>query len=317
MITIRTQGDHGIVVANELSKNCWVDARHVSKEDLCRLETEYGISAELLTDIMDVDEQARVEKEDDYTALIFRIPVYNPEQEVAHFTLPVGIIIFSDKIVTICQKTSDALDDLANNRIRDFNLKNKSAFVLNLLGRAAFTFLKALKDLNRNANAIEQELQKSVQNQELIQLLSIQKSLVYFTTSIKTNELLLEKLQKTSIFRFKEDEKDLLEDVVIENKQSIEMVNTYSSNLNGTMDAFAAVISNNLNAVMRRLTIISIVLMIPTLVTSFYGMNIGIPFQKSMWAVWVILAFSLLASIVGGLVLSRDRDRKRKMSAAV
>jgi magnesium transporter len=264
---------------------------------------------------MDVDEQARVEKEDNYTALIFRIPVYNQEFEVAHFTLPVGIIIFSDKIVTICQKSSDALDDLANNRIRGFSIKNKSAFILNLLGRAAFTFLKALKDLNRSTNAIEQELQKSVQNHELIQLLSVQKSLVYFTTSIKTNELLLEKLQKTSIFRFKEDEKDLLEDVVTENKQAIEMANTYSSILTGTMDAFASVISNNLNIVMRRLTIISIVLMIPTLITSFYGMNIGIPFQKSLWAVWGILAFSLFAAFAGGFFLTRDRRLKwRKRS---
>jgi magnesium transporter len=312
MITIRIQGEHGLVKAEELCKNCWVDARNVTREDLTQLETAYGISAELLTDIMDVDEQARVEKEDDYTALIFRIPVYNPEAEVAHFTLPIGIIIFSDKIVTICQKSSDALDDLANNRIRDFSIKNKSAFVLNLLGRAAFTFLKALKDLNRNSNAIEQGLQKSVQNHELIQLLSVQKSLVYFTTSIKTNELLLEKLQKTSILRFKEDEKDLLEDVVIENRQAIEMANTYSSNLNGTMDAFGAVISNNLNIVMRRLTIISIVLMIPTLITSFYGMNVSLPFQKSPEAVLGIFSLSLLAAIMGAVFLSMDRQKKKR-----
>ncbi len=317
MITIRIQGDHGLVTAAKSCKNCWIDVRDVSKEDLDTLENEYGISNELLTDIMDVDEQARVEKEDDYTALIIRIPVYNQDYEVAHFTLPVGIIIFSDMIVTICQKSSDALDDLANNRIRDFSIKNKSAFVLNLLGRAAFTFLKALKDLNRKTIIVEQELQKSVQNHELIQLLSVQKSLVYFTTSIKTNELLLEKLQKTSIFRFREEEKDLLEDVVIENKQAIEMANTHSSILTGTMDAFASVISNNLNIVMRRLTIVSIVLMIPTLITSFYGMNIGLPFQGSFLAVWGILAFSLLAALTGALFLTRDRrQKKRKASLA-
>jgi magnesium transporter len=312
MITIRIQGDNGLITAKEPCKNCWVDVRNVTKEDLAQLENEYGIMNELLTDIMDVDEQARVEKEDDYTALIIRIPVYNPENDVSHFTLPLGIIIFSDKIVTVCQNSSDALDDIANNRIRGFSVKNKSAFVLNLLGRAAFTFLKSLKDLNKKTSSIEQELQKSVQNHELIQLLSVQKSLVYFTTSIKTNELLLEKLQKSSIFRFKEEEKELLEDVVIENKQAIEMANTHSSILTGTMDAFASVISNNLNIVMRRLTIISIVLMIPTLITSFYGMNIALPFQGSFLAVWGILAFSLLAALVGGIFLTRNKRRKNK-----
>ena len=313
MITIRIQGDHGLIEAAAPCKNCWVDARNVTKEDLYQLEHDYGISGELITDIMDADEQARIEKEDEYTALIVRLPVFDDKYEVSYFTLPLGIVIFSDKIVTICQRSSDALEDLAKNRIRGFNIRNKSAFVLNMLGRAAFTFLKSLKELNRKANTIEQELQKSVQNHELIQLLSLQKSLVYYTTSIKTNELLLEKLQKTSVFRFKEDEKDLLEDVVTENRQAIEMANIYSSILTGTMDAFASVISNNLNIVMKRLTIISIALMIPTLVTSFYGMNVGIPYQHSIWAVWVILFVSLGASILGAVFLSMEkRVRKNK-----
>lgn len=311
MIIIRTQGDHGLTEALEPCKNCWVDARNVSKEDLYHLEHNYGISAELLTDIMDADEQARIEVEDGYTALIVRLPVFDQNYEVSYFTLPLGIIIFQDKIVTICQRSSDALDDLARNRIRGFNIRNKSAFVLNLLGRAAFTFLKSLKELNKKTNIIERELQKSVRNHELVQLLSVQKSLVYYTTSIKTNELLLEKLQKSPVFRFKEDEKDLLEDVVTENKQAIEMANIYSSILTGTMDAFASVISNNLNIVMRRLTIVSIVLMIPTLISSFYGMNLAIPFQDSAWAVWGVLSVSLLASLLGAIFLSRDKHRKK------
>jgi magnesium transporter len=194
------------------------------------------------------------------------------------------------------------------------DIRNKSAFVLNLLGRAAFTYLKALKELNKRTAIIERELQKSVKNYELIQLLSIQKSLVYFTTSIKTNELLLEKLQKSSLIHFKEDEKELLEDVLTENKQAIEMANIYSSILTGTMDAFASVISNNLNIVMKRLTTVSIVLMIPTLISSLYGMNVEMPFQHTAFAFPGILGICLLAAGLGGLLL---RDKKRKKLKAI
>jgi magnesium transporter len=316
MIIVRTQGEQGLVESSEVSKGCWIDARDVSREDLLRLEQEFGIAGELLTDIMDADEQSRIEKEDEYTALIVRLPVYDPKEEVAFFTLPLGIILFPDKIVTICQRSSDALNDIAGNRIRGFTLKNKSSFVLNFLGRAAFTYLKALKELNKRTNIIKDELQRSIKNNELIQLLSIQKSLVYFTTSITTNELVLEKMQKSPLLRLKEEEKDLLEDVVTENKQAIEMAKIYSSILTGTMDAFASVISNNLNIVMKRLTVVSIVLMIPTLITSFYGMNVDLPFQNSLIAVWGIIAVSLLTSVLGAILLNTDQRRKKPLAVS-
>jgi magnesium transporter len=318
MITILTQGEKGLVPADGVSKNCWIDARNTGKEDLHRLEHEFGIAGELLTDIMDADEQARIEKEDEYTAIIVRVPVYDQENEVSFFTVPLGIVLFSDKIVTICQRSSESLEDLAKNRIRGFNIRNKSTFVLNLLGRAAFTFLKCLKELNKRTNIIKDELQRSIKNNELIQLLSIQKSLVYFTTSITTNELLLEKLQKSPLIHFKEDEKDLLEDVVTENKQAIEMANIYSSILTGTMDAFASVISNNLNIVMKRLTIVSIVLMIPTLIYSFFGMNVHLPLEDASLASWGIITVSLLASALGAILLNREwKARKKKAARSV
>ncbi|MDR1211679.1 MAG: magnesium transporter CorA family protein [Spirochaetaceae bacterium] len=313
MITIRTQEDHTLRESSLITENCWIDARNVTKNDLERLEKEFGIDGELLNDIMDADEQSRIEKEDEYVSIIIRIPVYDEAYEVAYYTLPLGIILFPDKVVTICQRSGDMLDSLLRNRIRGFTIKNRTLFVLNLLGRAAFTFLKTLKELNKHTNAIERELQKSVKNNELIQLLAVQKSLVYVTTSVKTNELLLEKLQKTSILRFKGEEREILDDVATENKQAIEMANIYSSILTGTMDAFASVISNNLNIVMKRLTIVSIVLMIPTLITSFFGMNVRLPFQGSGRATVGILVISLLASILGAVLLTIE-IRKRKRS---
>ncbi|MDR1058370.1 MAG: magnesium transporter CorA family protein [Treponema sp.] len=311
MITIRVQGEKGLAEADAVSRGCWIDARNVDKEDLFRLEHEFGIAGELLTDIMDTDEQARIEKEDEYTALIVRLPDYDEKAEVAFYTLPLGIILFGDKIVTICQHSSDALEDILKNRVRGFSIRNKSTFVLNLLGRAAFTYLKFLKELNKRTNIIKEELQRSIKNNELIQLLSIQKSLVFFTTSITTNELLLEKLQKSPLIRFKEDEKELLEDVVTENKQAIEMAKIYSSILTGTMDAFASVISNNLNIVMKRLTIVSIVLMIPTLIYSFFGMNVRLPFEDLSSVAAGIIVLSLLAATLSAILLNRDRRRKK------
>jgi magnesium transporter len=309
MIKIRIQGEKGIVETTAPIKGCWIDARWVNPDDLVRLEKEFGIAAELLTDIMDADEQARIEKEDEYTAIIVRLPVFDEKEESAFFTLPLGIILFSDKIVTICQRSSDALDGIS--RLRGFNLKNKSAFVLNLLSRGAFTYLKCLKELNKRTHVIKQELQRSIKNNELIQLLSIQKSLVYFTTSITTNELLLEKLQKSPLVHFKEDEKELLEDVVIENRQAIGMANIYSSILTGTMDAFASVISNNLNIVMKRLTIVSIVLMIPTLIYSFYGMNVKLPGEGLSGIGIAIMATSFFAAALGGIFLNTNGGWKK------
>jgi magnesium transporter len=312
MITIYVQGKRVLIEAKEVGKDCWIDARNVDAKELDLLEREYGIASELLVDIMDADEQARVEKEDEYTAFIVRVPVFDAEAEPMFFTLPLGIVLFADKIITICQKSSDSLDDIARSKVRGLSLANKSAFVLNLLGRSAFTFLRFLKDINRRSTRIEHELQKSIKNNELIQLLSLQKSLVYFTTSIKTNELLLEKLQKSPLIRFKEDEKDLREDVVTENKQAIEMANVYSATLSGTMDAFASVISNNLSIVMKRLTIVSIVMMIPTLIYSFFGMNVPLPLSGTPLAFVGITGGSLLISVLGAIFLNTKPSRESK-----
>jgi magnesium transporter len=313
MIKIRVQSDKGLVETEAVGKGCWIDARNPGKDDMFRLESEFGIANELLTDVLDADEQARIEKEDGYTAIIVRVPVYDESNEVPFYTLPLGIFLFSDKIVTICPRSSEALEDMLRNRVRGFSIKNKSAFVLNLLGRGAFTFLKYLKELNKRTNIIKDELQKSIKNNELIQLLSIQKSLVFFTTSIKSNELLLEKLQKSPLIRFKEDEKELLEDVVVENRQAIEMANIYSSILTGTMDAFASVISNNLNIVMKRLTIVSIVLMIPTLIFSLYGMNVDLPLQHAPGVGWGVILLSLLAAAAGAVLLNVDRKKRTRV----
>jgi magnesium transporter len=296
-----------LVPTDKPEKNGWIEVREPTREDLALLETEFGVNPEHLQDILDTDEQARVEKEDDYTLLIVRLPVYDSRYELPYFTVPCGILLFPDRIVTVCQSDCEVLEELRNGRVRSLSIRNKSAFVLHLLGRAAIVYLRYLKEINRRTATIERELQRSVKNHELTQLLTYEKSLVFFTTSLTSNEILLEKLQATRFLRLKEEEAELLEDVTTDNKQAIGMAAIYSDILSGMMDAFASVISNNLNIQMKRLTSMSVILMLSTLVVSAFSMNVDSPFSGKSWAFWAILGLAGSTSLLGALLI---RDRK-------
>jgi len=312
MIKVRVGGPNGLRLAERAERNCWIDVLDPTAEELSLLEKWYKVEAEHLSDVLDIDEQARIEKEDEYTLLVVRLPVFDARYELPYFTVPCGIFLFSDRIVTICQTDCEALQDLRSGKAKGLDLKNKSAFVLHLLGRSAIVFLRFLKEINRRTSAIERELQASVKNHELTQLLSSEKSLVFFTTSLKSNEILLEKLQATKAIRFKEDETELLEDVVTDNKQAIEMANIYSDILAGMMDAFASVISNNLNIQMKRLTILSVMLMVATFVVSAFSMNVSTPLPDKSWSFWAIIAIAAAASALGGAVMLGRKATPRR-----
>ena len=315
MITIRntmnlpSNGPHGTH-----DGYVWVDAREVTRDDISQLQEDYAVSSELLADIMDMDEQARIEKEDDYVALIVRLPAFADDAHgINQYCVPLGIVMMEKTIITICQSDSVILEDFSRNRFRQYPIETQEGFVISIMGRAAMVYIRLLKYLNRQKNLVEEELHRSVRNDELIQLLSIQKSLVYFTTSLATNEVLLEKLQKSPYFKVPtEEEKEFLEDVIIDNKQAIEMANIYSSILTGTMDAFASVISNNLSFIMRRLTVISIAFMFPTFVVGYYGMNITLPFAQNKLMMFFIILISLFTG-VGSAILLSDRRKRATM----
>lgn len=312
MIKVRVMGPNGLQPAERGEKNSWIDVIDPSSEELALLEKWYKVKNEHLVDVLDIDEQSRIEKEDDYTLLVVRLPVFDARYELPYFTVPCGVFLFSDRIITICQTDCDALAELRSGKAKGLELRNKSAFVLHLLGRSAIVFLRYLKEINRRTAVIERELQRSVKNHELTQLLSSEKSLVFFTTSLKSNEILLEKLQATRSIRFKEDEAELIEDVVTDNKQAIEMANIYSDILSGMMDAFASVISNNLNIQMKRLTIFSVMLMVATFVVSAFSMNVDSPLPDKGWAFWAIIAIAAGASALGGaLMMSTKPARPR------
>lgn len=249
----------------------------------------------MLSDILDIDEQSRLEKEDDGLTAIIRIPVLDPEREVAYFTVPYGIIIRQGCVITVCLYDNPVSQDVLHHRIRGLNMGNANNLILNSILRASVYYLRFLKDINRRIGIIEKDLHRSVRNVELLDLMRYQKSLVYFTTSLRTNELLLEKIQKLSAWHLNEEEQETLEDVRIELKQAMEMAKIYNNIVTGLMDTFTSIISNNLNNVMKSLTTLSVTLMLPTLVASVYGMNVDLPFQHKPWAfIWVIALAAVL-----------------------
>lgn len=319
MIKVKVNGASGLQPADRAQKNSWIDVIDPTPQELDLLERLYHVKAEHLADVLDIDEQARVEKEDDYTLLIVRLPVLDARYELPYFTVPCGILLFSDRIVTICQTNCETLEELRSGRAKGLDIRNKSAFVLHVLGRAAIAYLRYLKDINRRTSAIERDLQRAVKNYELTQLLSSEKSLVFFTTSLKSNEILLEKLQASKAIRIKEDEAELLEDVVTDNRQAIEMSSIYSDILSGMMDAFASIISNNQNIQMKRLTTISVVFMPLNLLAGMGGMSEYTTFTSSFpW--WVSYAgFSLglvgIALMTAALLRVSGRLSDRRMWA--
>lgn len=312
MITIWKQENRKLEEGSREDSPIWVDARNVTREDIHVLESEYGIDTEIIMDILDQDELSRIDREDDYTLIIVRLPIFIAANEVSYFTIPLGILLFPEMVVTICWADCEVLRNLTENRVRGLSLNDLPAFVVRVLARADLIFLRYLKEINRRSNAIELELQVSVRNLELVQLLNLEKSLTYFTTSLKSNQLLFEKLMKTRLIQLDEEDRDWLEDVAIDNRQAIEMADIYSNILSGMMDAFASVISNNLSIVMKRLTVINLVLMIPTMITSFFGMNVHLPLAgwPGHTAILTILTACLASSVIA-MVLLRDRKPRK------
>ncbi len=307
MITIWKERENRLIKSALLEKYSWIQVTAPTELEMKTLEQEYDIEPDIIRDILDADERSRSEREDGIHYIIIRIPVVNENSDPQFSTIPLGIIILENLIVTVCMKDVDILKDFSENRVRSSSLSNYKTFILKLFFRVAKYYLNYLKEINKRTAIIETELQKSIKNTELIRLLTLEKSLVFFTTSLKANELLVEKLNKTFFTNLSEDEQDLLEDVVIENRQAIEMANIYSNILSGMMDAFASVISNNLNVVMKRLTMISITLMFPTLIASLYGMNVKLPFMNSPHAFTGILIGCFVTAGLSAAFLSIRR----------
>lgn len=305
MITFWKQ-DQGLKQTTKLERDGWVNVLQPTPSEVERLIEEFKVPDYLISDLLDPDERSRTEIDGRWMVVIIRIPIFNGTQDVAYYTVPLGILISLHTIITICVQSNDVVKDiLYSPKIRDIKLTDKVNFVLQLFLSSANYYLKYLKEINKLTNDIETELEKSTRNSELNRLLDVEKSLVLFMTSLKSNELLLMKLQRSKLVNSQEFNEDLLDDVTIEYKQALEIAKVYSDIQSGRMETFASVISNNLNVVIRRLTTITIILMVPTLVASFYGMNVPNGLENNPWAFGGIVLVTLLVTLAGGIVLNR------------
>lgn len=287
-------------------KGIWINIINPSEEEISRISNALHIPPNVIKYALDEEESSRIDYDDTYLLIIAKIPVYEDD---IYDTIPLGVVFTEEAIATICLETNPVIEEFISTNPRDFYTFKKTRFFFQILFKTSSYYLKYLRQIDKKSGEVERRLHQSMKNEELIELLNLSKSLVYFTTSLKSNEIVLEKLLKSRLVRglatpqgsgllkmYEEDEA-LLEDVITENKQAIEMAEIYSSILSGTMDAYASVISNNLNIVMKFLTLVTIFLTIPTLIASIFGMNVPIPFQSSPGIFWGILVTSFALSL--------------------
>lgn len=307
MITIYKNVTTGLAVLTEPTDGCWINALDPTPEEIQWLQS-LNIPADYTIYPLDIDEQPRTERENGEVLIVLRIPYYQgQEADLPYTTLPLGIILNERFLVTICKRENEILNEFASGRVRGLSTAKRNRFVLRLLLSSASKYLVYLREINKLVDALEDQLQLSTRNKEVLELLKFQKSLTYFTTALKSNELMMERLQRSQLFKAYPDDEDLLEDVLTENQQAIEMTSISSNILSSMMDAFASIISNNLNGVMKFLAAITIVLSLPTMVASFYGMNVELPFEHLPHAFGLVMAISLMVSL-GTIFVFYKRD---------
>ena len=295
------------------SKGSWICLSAPTDVELANVSQTTGIDLADLRAPLDDEERSRVDVEDEYTMVIVDIPRAEERDGRDYYeTIPLSIIVTEDLIVTVCMQDTVLLHPFMEGTIRGFNTFMKSRFILQILYRNATLYLRYLRIIDRESDRLELKLRHSMQNREILMLLELNKTLVYFATSLKSNEIVLEKLTGLERIKRYPDDEDLLGDVITENKQAIEMANIYSSVLSNMTDAFASIVSNNVNNVMRIFTIISISLSVPTLIFSMYGMNFnqgmfGMPFTDKPWGFAVVVILSGLVTALVTWFLTRSR----------
>ena len=284
---------------------CWINCVAPDDNEINSLIEDFLIEPDFFRAAMDEEESSHIDHEDDSTLVIIDVPVVEKEgKSITYSTMPLGIILTEKNVITVSIKDNPVVGEFSQGLVKGVQTNLKTRFVLHMMLRVASRYLQYLKQIDKISNFVEAELRESMKNAELLQLLDIEKSLVYFSSSLKGNEITLEKIMRGRVIQLYEEDQDLLEDVLVEVKQAIEMSGIYLNILSGTMDAFASVISNNQNIAMKALTSITLLISIPAIITGIYGMNVGgLPFAN----VWFPVGLSCLGIGVALVVLRRKK----------
>lgn len=285
----------------EFKKGAWINLVNPSENEIKRLCENINIQEDFIRYALDYEEKARIDQEEDDNTILFVVDVpiiEKGEESEVYTTMPLGMIVVRDDFfITVSLRKNKVIEDFEKRKIKNFQTYKKTRFIFQILYLNSSYYLNYLKQINKETEIAEYILKNSMKNKELLKLLSIEKGLVYFTTSLKSNELVMEKTLRGKIVKLYEEDEEILEDAITENRQAIEMSQIYRDILNGTMDAYASIISNNLNGVMKYLTSITIILAVPTMISSFWGMNVGLPLQNSPFGFIVMVAISILLTV--------------------
>lgn len=277
----------------------WISAIAPTEGEIHYLTSRLGLETGFVRAALDEEEASRIEREDNNQLLIIvDLPITQKEEEktIIYSTMPMGIIITEQNIITVCLNENPVVSEFEKGLVKNVQTAQKTQFLLLLLLRIVTRFLQYLKQIDKISSYSEKQLHKTMRNKELIQLLGLEKSLVYFSTSLKSNEVTLEKIHRGRILKLQEEDEELLEDVLVEIRQAIEMCGIYTNILSNTMDAFSSIINNNLNIVMKALTAITVLMAIPTGISGIWGMNVRNLPSTNFWFP-VALAFALTALV--------------------
>lgn len=302
----KTIKDKQIVQKERPSLGSWTSVISPTEREIKKISKRFSLPREFITACLDVEEISRIDEENGNILFIFKLPIKKQGKEILR-TIPLGILLTKDNIITVLLEPHPILEDFIDGKVKNFYTSTKTRFLLQFSHRINFYFINYLGLLEQMISETEKQLLESFQNKEMIRLLKFQKTLTYFNTAVLTNNNVLEKLSKGAIVRLYEEDQDLLEDTIIENKQALEMTKIYSNILSNTMDAYASIVSNNLNIVMKFLASVTILVSLPTIIASIYGMNIALPFQNHPFAFWIVVLLSISAMLILSFLFVKKR----------
>jgi magnesium transporter len=306
MITILTSTENGLQTLPDFSPGCWVNMVDPDPDELARVSEGLKIPSELLTPALDLDESPRSETDNGFLLIVMRVPLFEGEESSTPYTtVPLGIVLGEQHVVTVTKQDNGTIRDLLEGRVRNLNTARKNSFFLLVFLTAAKRFLSHLREIDRKVEEVEDRLEVALHNKEVLELLKYQKCLTFFTTALKADELMIKHLERSHNSHLAPEESEALDDALTEFGQAITMTDISSGILTQMMDAFASIISNNLNVVMKFLASVTIILALPTLVASIYGMNILLPFQSHPMAFLLTMGGSLVISVIVILVFRR------------